>query len=52
MLSENVSMLENLLMQLNKKKKSLKCSDLVHWGDPEGLGGEGGRRGDRDGEYM
>ena len=22
------------------------------WGDPEGSGGEGGGRGDRDGEYM
>ena len=29
-----------------------KCSDLVHWEDPEGSGGEGGGRGDRDGEYM
>ena len=28
------------------------CSDLVHWEDPEGSGGEGGGRGDRDGEYM
>ena len=27
-----------------------KCSDLVHWEDPEGSGGEGGGRG--DGEYM
>ena len=25
---------------------------LVHWEDPEGSGGEGGGRGDRDGEYM
>ena len=25
---------------------------LVHWEDPEELGGEGGGRGDRDGEYM
>ena len=25
---------------------------LVHWGDPEESGGEGGGRGDRDGEYM
>ena len=23
-----------------------------NWEDPEGLGGEGGGRGDRDGEYM
>ena len=30
----------------------LVSSDLVHWEDPEGSGGEGGGRGDRDGEYM
>ena len=29
-----------------------KCSGLVHWEDQEGSGGEGGGRGDRDGEYM
>ena len=29
-----------------------KCSGLVHWEDPEGSGGEGGGRGDWDGEYM
>ena len=29
-----------------------KCSGLVHWEDPEGLGREGGGRGDRDGEHM
>ena len=29
-----------------------KCSRLVHWEDPEGLGGEGGGRGDRDGDCM
>ena len=29
-----------------------KCSDLVHWEDPEGLGGEGGGRGYQDGGYM
>ena len=29
-----------------------KCSDLVHWEDLEGSGGEGGGRGDQDGEYM
>ena len=27
-------------------------SDLVHWEDLEGLGGEGGGRGDQDGEHM
>ena len=26
--------------------------DLVHWEDLEGAGGEGGGRGDRDGEHM
>ena len=29
-----------------------KCSGLVHWEDPEGSDGEGGGRGDRDGDYM
>ena len=29
-----------------------KCSDLVHWEDLEGSGGEGGGRGDWDGEHM
>ena len=29
-----------------------KCSGLVHWEDPEGSGGEGGGRGDQDGEYL
>ena len=29
-----------------------KSSGLVHWDDPEGWGGEGDGRGDRDGEYM
>ena len=29
-----------------------KCSDLVHWEDPEGSDGEGGGRRDWDGEYM
>ena len=30
----------------------LKSRDMVHGEDPEGLGSEGGGRGDRDGEYM
>ena len=29
-----------------------KCSGLVHWEDPEGWDGEGGGKGDRDGEHM
>ena len=28
------------------------CSGLVHWDDPEGWDGEGGRREDQDGEHM
>ena len=30
----------------------LERSGLVHWEDPDGSGGEGGGRGDRDGEYT
>ena len=29
-----------------------KCSSLVHWEDPEEWSGEGGGRGNWDGEYM
>ena len=29
-----------------------RCSGLVHWDGPEGWGGEGGGRGDRDGEHV
>ena len=29
-----------------------KCSGLVHWEDPEESDGEGGGRGDQDGEYL
>ena len=29
-----------------------KRSDLVHWENLEGAGGEGGGSGDRDGEHM
>ena len=28
------------------------CSGLVPWEDPEGWDGEGGRRGDQDGEQI
>ena len=39
-----------------KKKENTKrdhsCLGLVHWEDTEESGGEGGGRGDRDGEYM
>ena len=29
-----------------------QCSELMHWEDPEESGGEGGGRGDQDGEHM
>ena len=29
-----------------------RCSELVHWDDPEGWDGEGGGRGVQDGEHM
>ena len=37
--------------------KTFACQKLslrkkVHWEDTEGLGGEGGGRGDQDGEHM
>ena len=28
------------------------CLGLVHWDDPEGWSGEGGRRGVQDGEHV
>ena len=28
------------------------CSVLLHWDDPEGWDGEGGRRGVQDGEHL
>ena len=28
------------------------CSGLVHWDDPEGWDGEGGRSGAQDGDHM
>ena len=30
----------------------VKCSGLLHWEDPRESGGEGGGRGDQDGEYK
>ena len=29
-----------------------ECSGLVHWDDPKGWDGEGGRREDQDGEHI
>ena len=49
---------EKVGLKLNIQKTKImasawdKCSDLVHWEDPEGSGGEGDGRGDWDGEYM
>ena len=33
-------------------KKKARLLDLVHWENLEGAGGEGGGRGERDGEHM
>ena len=41
-----------LVKQITSPGGMHKCSGLVHWEDPEESGGEGGGRGDRDGEYM
>ena len=39
-------------LQEKKKRKKERTSGLVHWDDPEGRDGEGGWKGDRDGEHM
>ena len=39
-------------MHISCPSTSIVNSDLVHWEDPEGLGGEGGGRGDQYGEHM
>ena len=44
--------IENLGLHQPRLDAWDKCSGLVHWEDPEESGGEGGGRGDRDGEYM
>ena len=36
----------------SQKMGLYKCSGLVHWEDPEESGGEGGGRGDWEGEHM
>ena len=36
---------------LIRKKQQVKAT-YFNWEDPEGLGGQGGGRGDWDGEYM
>ena len=41
-----------IAMKRLREKNGDKCSDLVHWENLEGMGGEGGGRGDRDGEHM
>ena len=32
--------------------QEIGCSELLHWDDPEGWGGEGGGRGIQDEEHM
>ena len=47
-------LLWRLLVYLNQPRLDAwdKRSDLVHWEDLEGAGGEGGGKGDREGEHM
>ena len=48
-----LSKTHNFHLIMRKHPKSPKSKgDTVHWEDPEESGGEGGERGDRDGEYM
>ena len=49
---ESSGFADELGMEYKKNQGWNKCSGLVHWEDPEESGGEGGGRGDRDGEYM
>ena len=44
--------LESVWPVLQKLGFTGKKVKRVHWEDPEGSGGEGGGRGDWDGEYM
>ena len=44
-----------ILSYVNRVTSSIHdtgCSGLVHWDDPEGWYGEGGRRGVQDGEHV
>ena len=53
---------DNFVLQSQKEYEAVKSkprldawdkrSDLLHWENLEGAGGEGGGRGDRDGEHM
>ena len=43
---------KHIHQMITKKCLFYTSVDLVHWEDPEGSGGEGGGRGDRDGEHM
>ena len=43
--------MQKLIVKLSHTSQKIKTG-LVHWEDPEESGGEGGGRGDRDGEYM
>ena len=50
LMAESEEELKSLLMKV--KEAWDKRSDLVHWENLEGTGGEGGGRGDWDGEPM
>ena len=43
---------KHIHQMITKQSLFYTSVDLVHWEDPEGSGGEGGGRGDRDGEHM
>ena len=40
------------LTKLPKHQQIIYNQETLHWEDLEGSGGEGGGRGDRDGEHM
>ena len=56
LMAESEEGLKSLLMKVKEHQPRLdawdKRSDLVHWEDLEESGGEGGGRGNRDGEHM
>ena len=43
----------NIIYEMNRQSRfDTGCLGLVHWGDPEGWYGEGGRREVQDGEHV
>ena len=52
--SERIALKQVYYQGCNRSPAQVGCMRLVlvHWEDPEGWDGEGGGRGDRDGEHM